>query len=90
MSLDFVVAAANLRATNYNIPAKSKFDVKCELIRILCNARLHASIIYYVLFVLFMSPSTLYLVCGVLAFINPLPYVSCIVVCMFLMTLYLV
>ena len=29
-SLDFVVAAANLRAFNYRIPLKSRFDVKCE------------------------------------------------------------
>lgn len=30
VSLDFVVAAANLRAFNYQIPTKSKFDVKCK------------------------------------------------------------
>ncbi len=29
-ALDFVVAAANLRALNYRILPKSRFDVKCE------------------------------------------------------------
>ena len=30
VSLDFVVAASNLRAFNYNIPIQSRFDVKCK------------------------------------------------------------
>ena len=28
--LDFVVATANLRAFVFNIPLKSKFDIKCK------------------------------------------------------------
>lgn len=30
ISLDFVVAAANLRAFNYRIAMKSRFDIKCK------------------------------------------------------------
>ena len=29
--MDFVAAAANLRAIAFGIPQKSRFDIKCEL-----------------------------------------------------------
>ena len=36
-AMDFVTACANIRAVIFNITQKTRFDVKCELCRMLYN-----------------------------------------------------
>ena len=46
--MDFVAAAANLRAITFGIPQKSRFDIKCELIEIY----IHVTVLSFRVFVI--------------------------------------